>query len=130
MERSHDRLRIDKWLWAARFFKTRSLATQAVEGGKVRVNGERAKPSKEIKPGDRVLVHAGEVAWDVTVVELSDRRGSAPQAQRLYLEQEASRAAREQQQAERRLRSDPTQDLRGRPTKKARRLIHRFIEGE
>lgn len=124
-----DRVRIDKWLWAARFFKTRSLAAQAVEGGKVRLNGERTKPAKEIRAGDRVLVLIGGYRWEVTVLALSDRRGPAEVARTLYVEDAASLAARERQIAERRLQAGSAGALKGRPTKKARRQIHRFIEG-
>jgi ribosome-associated heat shock protein Hsp15 len=124
------RVRIDKWLWAARFFKTRSLATQAVEGGKVRVGGERVKPGKEVRPGDRVQVQLGEYQWDLTVLALSDRRGPATVARSLYREDEASRERRERQQAERRLLAEPGAGVKGRPTKKARRQIRRFTEGE
>jgi ribosome-associated heat shock protein Hsp15 len=74
------RVRIDKWLWAARFYKTRSLAADAVEGGKVQVNGERVKPAKGLKPGDALCVRNGPYAWEITVVALSERRGSAAEA--------------------------------------------------
>ena len=78
---AHDgRVRIDKWLWAARFFKTRSLAAQAVEGGRVRLGGERVKPAKELKPGDEVTVHIGELEWVVDVRAVSARRGPAEAA--------------------------------------------------
>ncbi len=122
-------MRIDKWLWAARFFKTRTLATQAVEGGKVKLDGVRVKPAKEVRPGDRLQVQVGEYAWDLTVVSLSDRRGPATEARTLYQEDETSRARREQQQRDRGLHASPGGDLRGRPTKKSRRLIRRFTEG-
>ena len=128
MNTERDRLRIDKWLWAARFFKTRSLAAQAVEGGRVKVNGERIKPSKEIKPGDRLLVHVGEQEWAITVEQLSDRRGPAPVARTLYEEDETSRQRREAQAASRRIAAEPAAEVKGRPTKKARRQIHRFTE--
>jgi ribosome-associated heat shock protein Hsp15 len=121
-----DKLRIDKWLWAARFFKTRSLACQAVDGGKVKLNGERIKPSKEIRSGDRLLVHIGDDEWAVTVLALSDRRGPAESARTLYSESEDSRAAREARAGERRLCQNPAAELKGRPTKRDRRLIHRF----
>jgi len=129
MQPSPPRMRIDKWLWAARFFKTRSLATQAVEGGKVKLNGTRVKPAKEIRPGDRILIHIGSYVWDVTVLALSDRRGPAPEARCLYAEDEASRLRRQQQLAERRLLANPGAGLKGRPTKRSRRLIHRFTAG-
>ncbi len=128
MGEGQERLRIDKWLWAARFFKTRSLAAQAVEGGRVRVNGERVKPAKEVRPGDRLLIHAGEQEWAITVAALADRRGPAPVARTLYEEDAASRERREARAAERRVSAEPAAGLRGRPTKKGRRQIHRFTE--
>lgn len=121
-----DKLRIDKWLWAARFFKTRSLASQAVDGGRVKLNGDRAKPSREVKPGDRVTLHIGEYEWQVTVLSVSDRRGPAELARTLYEEDEASRQRREERIAERRLCHNPAAEIKGRPTKRDRRLIHRF----
>src|SRR5205085_4991472 len=90
-----DRLRLDKWLWAARFFKTRSLASDAITGGKVEVNGERAKPSKALKAGDEVRVRLGQYEHILIVRELSGRRGPASVAQTLYEETQASRDARE-----------------------------------
>jgi ribosome-associated heat shock protein Hsp15 len=125
-----DRVRIDKWLWAARFFKTRSLATQAVDGGRVRLNGERAKPSKEVKVGDRLAVHIGEFEWALTVRGIGERRGPAEVARTLYQEDEASRLRREEQAALRRLQVEPAQPIKGRPTKRDRRLIHRFTGGD
>lgn len=124
-----ERVRVDKWLWSARFFKTRSLASQAVEGGKVKVNGERAKPSKEIKPGDQLVIHAGDAEWEVRVLALSDQRGPAVVARQLYEETEASQQRRTDQAANRRLQADPGAVIKGRPTKRDRRLIHRFTEG-
>jgi len=121
-----DRLRIDKWLWATRFFKTRSLASQAVDGGRVKLNGERAKPSKEVKPGDRLAIQIGEYQWDVVVLQLTERGGPAEMARTLYEESEASQARRREQTATRRLRAEPAEPIRGRPTKRDRRLIHRF----
>lgn len=125
-----ERVRLDKWLWAARFYKTRSLATQAVEGGKVKLNGARTKPGKELKPGDRLLIHIGSYAWNITVLALSDQRGPASEARKLYVEDEASRRERQQQVQERRLKASPGADLKGRPTKRARRQIHRFTQGD
>lgn len=125
-----DKLRIDKWLWAARFFKTRSLASQAVDGGRVRLNGERAKPSREVRPGDRVVVHIGEYEWQVSVLALADRRGPAEAARSLYEEDPASRQRREEQAAQHRLCHNPAAGLKGRPTKRDRRLIHRFTGAE
>lgn len=119
-------VRIDKWLWAARFFKTRSLAAQALDGGKVRLNGERVKPSKEVRLGDRMAIQVGEMLFEITVLALSERRGPAPEARALYAESEESVARRARQVEERRLCLNPGADLKGRPTKRDRRLIHRF----
>lgn len=120
------RMRIDKWLWAARFYKTRSLAAQAVEGGKVRLNGERAKPGKGVRPGDRLEVRLGELQWLVEVRTVSARRGPASEAARLYTESKESRAQREQMLIMRRAGPHPAHDTHGRPTKRDRRMIHRF----
>jgi ribosome-associated heat shock protein Hsp15 len=125
-EETSRRLRIDKWLWAARFYKTRSLAAQAVEAGRARLNGERVKPSKELKPGDEVDVRAGELHWVVEVRALAARRGPASEAALLYAERGESRARRELMVAAR--RTGPQQDARGRPTKRDRRMIRRFTE--
>ena len=122
-----DRIRIDKWLWAARFYKTRALAAAAVEGGKAQVNGERVKPAKLLKAGDALIVRNGFFEWDITVLALSERRGPAAEAATLYRESEESRKAREEKaaliKAER--YSSPV-FLKGRPTKKARRQIIKF----
>ena len=125
-----ERVRIDKWLWAARFFKTRSLAAQAIDGGRVKLNGERVKPAKDLKPGDELAIRAGELDWVVTVLALSERRGPAAQARLLYAETEASRARREEAVAARKLRIGPVREERGRPTKRDRRLIRRFTGGD
>ena len=121
-----DPLRIDKWLWAARFFKTRSLAAKAVDGGRVRVNGEGAKPSRVLKPGDELAIRAGELEWVVEVKALSRQRGPAAQAALLYAEHEDSRARRLEAVAQRKAQPHPAAGVKGRPTKKDRRLIHRF----
>lgn len=121
-----ERLRIDKWLWAARFFKTRSLASRAADGGRVKLNGERAKPGKEIRVGDRLAVHVGDYTWEIVVVALSDRRGPAEVARGLYAEEEASRLRRQEQVREHRLTPDPAAERQGRPSRRDRRLIHRF----
>lgn len=122
-------VRIDKWLWAARFFKTRTLATDAVEGGKVSVNGMRVKPSKDVKPGDRVELSIGDTHWTLLVQTLSDKRGPAPVARTLYEETPESQAKRQSQAEERRLRVEPSMDIHGRPTKRDRRVIDRFKRG-
>jgi len=121
-----DKLRVDKWLWAARFFKTRSLASDAVEGGKVHVNGERVKPAKTLKAGDKLAIRIGPYTWNVSVMGLSDRRGPAPEAQKLYAEGEESRLAREVVVAQVRAARPDNPLHKGRPTKKARRDIDRL----
>jgi ribosome-associated heat shock protein Hsp15 len=124
-----DRVRLDKWLWAARFFKTRSLATEAVAGGKVEVNGERAKPAKAIKRGDQVRLRLGAFEHTLNVRALSDRRGPAPVAQTLYEETEASRQARERVAEQLRLAPAPfVYEEKGRPTKKDRRALTKLVE--
>jgi len=124
-----DRMRLDKWLWAARFYKTRSLATQAIDAGKVKLNDERAKPAREIKVGDRLQIGLGEFEWTLDVVGLSLQRGPAPVAQALYREDADSAARRQQQMADRKLATNPAAAIKGRPTKRDRRLIRRFTEG-
>lgn len=119
-------MRIDKWLWAARFFKTRSAAQQAVDGGKIKLNGERAKPSKTLKVGDELVIHIGAYEWLIHVVQLSDRRGPASIARTLYEEDEASRARRTEQVALRRLAAEPGHERHGRPTKRERRQLDRW----
>lgn len=120
-------VRLDKWLWAARFFKTRSLAADAAAGGKVQLNGDRAKPAKLVKVGDHLVVRSGQYEWTITVLALSERRGPANQAQGLYEETEQSRLAREQRaeqiKAERRAMPE---FAKGRPSKRDRRKIIQF----
>jgi len=120
------RLRIDKWLWAARFYKTRSLAARAVEGGKVKLNGERVKPAKEVKTGDGLEVRSGELHWRVEVRAVASRRGPAAEAALLYAESDESRMRREHMVAMRRAGPHPGHDTHGRPTKRDRRMIRRF----
>jgi ribosome-associated heat shock protein Hsp15 len=116
-------VRLDKWLWAARFFKTRSLAQQAVAGGRVQLNGERTKRAHEVRVGDSVDVRVGERRWEVLVAALTERRGPAEEARRLYEETAASRAERERRQDLRRWGAEPAAQLKGRPTKRDRRLL-------
>lgn len=123
-------VRIDKWLWAARFFKTRSLAQQAVEGGLVKLNGERVKPARPLKAGDQLVIHIGEYEWIVSVLALSARRGPATVARELYEETEASRLRRQELVAARRIGLNPSATLYGRPTKRHRRKLDRFTRGE
>jgi ribosome-associated heat shock protein Hsp15 len=124
-----ERVRIDKWLWAARFFKTRAAATEAVLGGHVQVGGDRVKPAKEIRVGDRIDVRRGEISWTVVVTGIADRRGSASIAATLYEETPESVEARERQRLERRLARPLGADLGARPTKQARRRIEAMRRG-
>lgn len=123
-----NKLRVDKWLWAARFFKTRALAVDAIECGKVLVNETRVKPAKAIAVGDTLSIRLGPYTFIVEVLALSDRRGPAPQAQKLYHETEAGRIKREALAAEIKAQPQPS-ELKGRPTKRDRREIERFKVG-
>jgi len=118
-----EQARVDKWLWAARFFRTRSAATTAVVGGRVHLNGARVKPSKEVRVGDTVEVTIRSVKRTVEVAGVSDKRGPAPAAAALYVEAPASISAREEAALERRLARPPGADLGARPTKLARRQL-------
>ena len=118
-------MRLDKWLWAARFFKTRTLATDAIHGGKVQVDGNRVKAAREIKIGERLEIANSEVRWEVIVMALSDKRGPASEARLLYEETAASVSAREAQKDTRKFQADPAADLHGRPTKRDRRQLNR-----
>ena len=118
------KVRLDKWLWAARFFKTRSIAAEAVGGGKVDVNGERAKPARLLQVGDRVSVRHPPFETHVLVRVVSEHRGRAADAARLYEETPASRTAREALALQ--LRSLPSGGDQGRPTKKDRRKLERW----
>lgn len=116
-------MRINKWLWAARFFKTRSLASQAVDGGHVRVNGQVVKPAKEVRIGDTLEIAAAGASCTVIVRGLNEQRRPAPEAQQLYEETPESSARRAAEREARRLAPEPGSELRGRPTKKARRQL-------
>jgi ribosome-associated heat shock protein Hsp15 len=118
-----ERVRIDRWLWAARFFKTRSAATDAVLGGRVHVNGERVKPARDIRPGDRVELSIGDVRRTVVVRGVAEKRAPASVAATLYEETPESIALREQRSAERRLARPLGSDLGARPTKRDRRRL-------
>ncbi|WP_322010076.1 RNA-binding S4 domain-containing protein [Paraburkholderia sp. J12] len=120
------RLRIDKWLWAARFFKTRSLASDAVGKGHVRIGGESVKASKDVRVGDLVEIEIDHVLWEVEVLGLCDVRGPASIAQTLYAETEQGRARRTAEQERRRLFREPAAVLHGRPTKRDRRTIDKL----
>lgn len=119
-------VRLDKWLWAARFYKTRSLATAAVAGGEVRVGGERAKPARVLKPGDEVQVRRGDDVMEIVVRGMSDVRGPAPVAQRLYEETDESRRRRALIAERRALAREPALDIKGRPTKRDARALRRL----
>lgn len=121
-----DQLRIDKWLWAARFYKTRGLAAKAVNGGRVHLNGERAKAAKGIKIGDQLLISRGRETFEIQVLGIGVQRGPATEAAGLYEESEASVARREAAREHRRLERAARPDTLGRPDKKQRREILRF----
>jgi ribosome-associated heat shock protein Hsp15 len=121
------RVRLDKWLWAARFYKTRSLASDAVEAGQVRVEGERVKPAHAVREGERVTVRKAGIAFDVEVLAISDRRGGAPDAAKLYRETAESVAAREAEAVRRRAAAAGDPHLAGRPTKRDRRKLADFL---
>jgi len=125
MDEASDRdgVRIDQWLWAARFFKTRSLAKNAVVGGKVEVGGQGVKPSRMLKVGDLLRIRRGEELFEVAVLGLSDVRGSAPVARQLYAESEASIARRAAEREQRRLSATGYRAPLSKPDKRARRLI-------
>jgi ribosome-associated heat shock protein Hsp15 len=119
----NDNVRIDKWLWAARFFKTRSLAADAVDRGRVRIEGQPVKPARAVKEGDVIDVDNGSDRWEVVVKGISGTRGSATIARQLYDETEESIVRRERNAEARRLFPEPGSSIRGRPTKRDRRLI-------
>jgi ribosome-associated heat shock protein Hsp15 len=121
-----DPVRVDKWLWAARFFKTRSLAAEAVDGGKVEVNGERAKPAKPVRPGDEVRVRLGPYEHIVIVRGTAERRGTAAEAAVLLEETEPSRVAREKLHWQLTKAAPAIDAEKGRPTKRDRRDLERF----
>jgi ribosome-associated heat shock protein Hsp15 len=119
-----DAVRIDKWLWAARFYKTRALATEAVLGGHVHLNGTRVKPAKDVRAGDTLTIRVGATEWVVEVRDVAEKRGPAPVAQALYEETAESREARERAALQRRAAPPPLgADLGARPTKQDRRRL-------
>ena len=125
---SDDYIRLDKWLWAARFFKTRSQAADAVTGGKVDVNGDRAKPSRIVRTGDKLTIRRGPYEWTILVEDVARLRGPASQARQLYAETEESLRKREAAIARLKLERPPEFDAPGRPSKKDRRAINRFTK--
>lgn len=130
MTETDDRVRIDKWLWAARFYKTRSLAADAIAGGKVQVNGERVKRARPMQVGDEIRIRQGPYEHSIVVRELSDRRGPAVEAVRLYEEKPESRAAREAMALQLKSLHAAFVPERGRPTKKDRREIEKLKRRE
>ncbi len=124
------RMRIDKWLWAARFFKTRSMAADAVEKGRVRIGGAAVKPAKEVRVGDLVVVEIERIVWEVEVRGVCDVRGPASVAQTLYAETSDSRIKREVEAERRRTYREPAAALQGRPTKRDRRIIDKLSGGD
>lgn len=119
-------VRLDKWLWAARFFKTRSLATEAINGGLVRVEGERVKPARVARIGERIDLTLADGPRTVIILALSDARGPAPTARLLYAETPDSLAAREKRQQDKAVQQDPSAAISGRPTKLDRRRLERW----
>ena len=125
MQNVAEEVRVDKWLWAARFFKTRGLATEAINGGKVHLNGQRIKPSRKIKVNDTLSISIGQVEKEVIVLGLSERRGPASIAQTLY--EETAESLKKREEKKKLLASQPQTDrLWGRPNKKDRREIRKF----
>jgi ribosome-associated heat shock protein Hsp15 len=125
-----EQVRIDKWLWAARFYKTRSLATDAVLGGHVQLNGARVKPAKDVRAGDRLDLRIGTQHWSLFVRSVSDKRGPATVARTLYEETPESAAAREAEASARRLARPLGADLGARPTKQERRRLDALRRGQ
>ncbi len=126
MPSDSERVRTDKWLWAARFFKTRASASEAVDGGKVHVNGERVKAARALKAGDRLRIRRGQEEFEVVVRALSEQRGPASVAQELYQETEASVAKRQADTDQRRALAAAMPRFEGRPDKRARRALAKF----
>ena len=128
-EATTDKMRLDKWLWAARFFKTRQLAAEAISGGKVHLNGQRSKPGKELQVGSRLQISKGGLQWDIEVLVLPKQRRPASEAATFYSESDESRARREQLSADlRAARAATPLQTDSKPNKRDRRLIHRFKE--
>ena len=127
-DEENDEIRLDKWLWAARFFKTRALAAEAIGGGKIDINGERAKPSRIVRLGDKLNIRRGPVEWTIIVKNVSRLRGPAPQAQLLYEETEDSRRKRQAAVAQMQFERTVEFASPGRPSKRDRREIAKFTK--
>ena len=121
------RVRFDKWLWAARFYKTRSLAAQAIDAGQARLNRERVKPAHAVRPGNGVTIRKEGTVWEVRVLALADRRGSASDAALLYTETEQSVTARAEEAAKSKIAAEAQPRYTGRPTKRQRRKLEDFL---
>jgi ribosome-associated heat shock protein Hsp15 len=119
-------IRLDKWLWAARFFKTRQLAVEAVNGGKVQVNGQRSKPAKNVHVGTHLVIHKGSLEWNLVIKGIPQQRRPAPEAALLYEEDEESRLRRQALVRERRESGTAIPAIKGRPSKRDRRMIKHF----
>lgn len=122
------RVRMDKWLWAARFYKTRSVAAAAIEAGQARLGTERVKPGQAIRPGEDIVLRRAGLVWNIRVIALSERRGGAPDAAKLYSETPESIAARELEAARRKAASTTAPTSDGRPTKRDRRKLQEFLD--
>jgi ribosome-associated heat shock protein Hsp15 len=120
----NDSQRLDKWLWAARFFKTRPLAVEAINGGRVHVDGQRAKPSRTVRPGTRLSIHKGQLEWQIQVAAVSKQRRPAAEASKLFVEDERSRIRRQELVQERRALGMAARAEPGRPTKRDRRRLN------
>jgi len=127
-DKDKENVRLDKWLWAARFFKTRSLAQDAVERGRVRIDGEPVKPARTVKINDKMLIDNGSDRWEIIVAAISGARGGAPVARTLYFETDESIAKRELDKVARRLYPEPSLEIKGRPTKRDRRAMEQAGE--
>ena len=123
-------MRLDKWLWVARFFKTRHLAVEAINGGKVHLSGQRTKPAKEIRPGTHLRIHKGSREWEIEVLGLAKQRRPASEAVLLYAESDESKARRDRQMEEQRLLKAGRPQPTGKPSKRDRRMIQRFTHKE
>ena len=123
-------MRLDKWLWAARFFKTRGLAQRAIAAGQVKLNDERVKPAHDVKVGEALSIRKEDLEWKILVRALSERRGPAVEAGKLYEETEAGRKERERRADIRKFGREPAASIKGRPTKRDRRRLERLVHGE
>ncbi len=128
MQQDLSSMRLDKWLWTARFFKTRHLAVEAINGGKVHLNGQRSKPGKEVHPGSQLRIHKGSLEWEIEVLGLVKQRRPAAEAALLYAESDQSKAQRSRQLEEQRLLRAGRPQPYGKPSKRDRRAIQRFTQ--